>query len=425
MATSRQLTSVARGLAARGHQVTVIASRRGYDDGKLSFPARERWHGIDIFRLATLSLGKTSRWRRALNFASFSVACLGRLALTRRHDAVVALTSPPLVSWLAALFTRVKGGRMIFWVMDLNPDEAIAAGWLRANSVTAKLLQALLQSSMRQAETIVVLDRFMKERLAAKGIPENKIEVIPPACDNSAAYDREGREAFRRRHHLIGKFVVMYAGNHSPCHPLDTLIEAAAKLRARQDIAFCFVGGGSELGKVREFARLNELQNVLCLPYQAEVELPGVLSAADLHVVIMGEGYQGIIHPSKIYNILGVGAPFLYIGPVESHLADIIARLQQPAKALSAQHGEVDSVVEAISSVAETSAGDDRPRESQIEASAITAVDQLIGLIESTDAAASRQSGRAAAARHVSAVSKLGVPSAKGAKCNSPGQRPG
>jgi len=75
--------------------------------------------------------------------------------------------------------------------------------------------------------------------------------------------------------------------------------------------------------------------------------------------------------------------------------------------------------------VAETSAGDDRPRESQIEASAITAVDQLIGLIESTDAAASRQSGRAAAARHVSAVSKLGVPSAKGAKCNSPGQRPG
>jgi glycosyltransferase involved in cell wall biosynthesis len=389
MATGRQLTSVARGLAARGHEVTVIASRRGYDDATLRFPSRERWQGIDIVRLPAAGLGKTSRWRRVLNFGSFSAACLARLAITRRHDVVVALTSPPLISWLASLFTRLKGGRMLFWVMDLNPDEAVAAGWLRPNSFTSRLLALLLKSSLRHAGRIVVLDRFMKERIVSKGVAEDKIEVVAPACDDLVEYDREGREAFRRRHNFAGKFVVMYAGNLSPCHPLDTLLAAADKLRAREDVAFCFVGGGSELGKVKEFARTRQLDNILCLAYQPEQELSGMLSAADLHVVVLGDGFRGIVHPSKIYNILAVRAPFLYIGPAESHLADIISQLPRRDGAASVRHGDVDAVVESIMKRVEAPETDRdqaaRPAAATVSSSA-TAGAQMIDLIESMSA---------------------------------------
>ncbi len=386
VATAQQLTGVARGLAERGHSVTVMTGRRGYDDAELRFSARERWLGIEIIRLPSIGLGKSNRWRRALNFASFSAACAFRLALTRPQDTVIALTSPPLISWLASLFTRLKGGRMVFWVMDLNPDEAIAAGWLKPDSMTAKLLGSLLKSSMQHAQKIIVLDRFMKERIVAKGIVEQKIEVIPPSQDDSVSYDAEGREAFRRRHGLSDKFIVMYAGNHSPCHPLDTLLEAANKLRDREDIAFCFVGGGSELSKVKEFARTNQLENTRCLPYQPQAELSAVLSAADLHVVIMGETFPGIVHPCKIYNILAVGAPFLYIGPIESHVADIISGLPRRDKAFSARHGQVDSVVESIGKVAQTSFCGSLHMRSQTEVCATTAVSQFIALVEATDA---------------------------------------
>src|SRR5258706_14510098 len=354
-ATAQQLTGVARGLVERGHSVTVIAGRRGYDDAKLRFPAREHWKGIEIIRLPSIGLGKTSRWRRVLNFASFSAACVCRLAIMRRQDAVVALTSPPLVSWLAALFTRLRGGRLIFWVMDLNPDEAIAAGWLKPDSVIAKILAALLKSSMRHAQKIVALDRFAKQRIVDKGIEKSKIEIIPPwSHDDSVRFDREGREAFRRRHDLSEKFVVMYAANHSPCHPLDTLLASAKKLRAREDIVFCFIGGGSEFRKVEEVASAKQLRHIRRLPYQPQAELSGVLSAADLHVVVMGEGYQGIIHPCKIYNILTVGSPFLYIGPNESHVSEIIARLPEQDTAVSAQHGQVDFIAKSIINLAET-----------------------------------------------------------------------
>jgi len=237
--------------------------------------------------------------------------------------------------------------------MDLNPDEAIAAGWLKPDSIPAKILAALLKSSMRHAQKIVALDRFAKQRIVDKGIEESKIEIIPPwTYDDTVRFDQEGREAFRRRHGLSEKFVVMYAGNHSPCHPLDTLLEAARQLTANNDIVFCFVGGGSEFSRVEEFARANKLGNILGLPYQPQSELSGVLSAADFHVVVMGEGYQGIIHPCKIYNILAIGSPFLYIGPTESHVGEIIARLPED-RAVSAQHRQVDIAANSIVELAE------------------------------------------------------------------------
>ena len=358
VATAQQLTDLATGLVERGHDVTVVCSDRGYDDQHLRFPRRERWNNVSIIRVRSIRANKKSRFSRAVNFASFSIACAFRLGVLPRQDAVVALTSPPLISWLASWFVRLKGGRMIFWVMDLNPDEAIAAGWLKPGSLIARVLRSLLQSSLRRADKIVVLDRFVKERIGAEGIPEEKIDVIPPwAHDDSVRFDEEGREAFRREHNFAGKFVVMYAGNHSPCHPLETVLEAAQELRSRDDIGFVFAGGGSEQYKVQEFARVNHLTNVLCLPYQPIEKLSALLSAADLHVVVMGERFGGIVHPSKIYNLLAIGSPFLYIGPAESHLGDIIERLGDSNRASQARHGEVNPVIRIILDRAEKPGG--------------------------------------------------------------------
>ncbi|HEX7722525.1 MAG TPA: glycosyltransferase family 4 protein [Pyrinomonadaceae bacterium] len=353
VASAQQLTMLARRLSERGHQVTVITGARGYDDATASFPRREKWHSIDIVRISCISAGKKHRWQRTLNFASFLFACAARLIAIPRQDVVIALTSPPLISWLGSLFIRIKRGELIFWPLDLNPDEAMAAGWLKESSFTAKFLSRLLNSSMARAKTIIALDDFMKERIVAKGISRDKIDVIPPAPDDAVSYDEEGREAFRRAHDIADKFVVMYAGNHSPCHPLDTLLLAAQKSKHREEIVFLFVGGGSEVAKVQSFARLHELRNIRHLPYQPQAELSALLSAADLHVVVMGEGFAGIVHPSKIYNILKVRAPFLFIGPEAGFVSDIVAALPRESVAMRAQHGHVEEVVTIISSQAD------------------------------------------------------------------------
>lgn len=385
-ATGQYLSELGKALAERDHSVTVVTSQRAYDDPKLRFPKREIWNGIQITRLFTFGLGKKGRARRALDFASFFLSCVLRLARLPRFDVVIALTSPPLISWLGSMFVRIKGGRLVFWVMDLNPDEAIAAGWLKKDSLPARALEWFLRSSMRHSSKIIVLDRFVKQRVLSKGIPEEKISVIPPwSHDEAVRYDRPGRESFRERHGLTGKYVVMYSGNHSPCHPLDTLVAAAKKLRGREDITFCFVGGGSEQDKVRAFAEVHDLRNVLCMPYQPLQDLSASLSAADLHVVVMGEAFAGILHPCKVYNILAIGSPFLYIGPHESHIADLVSPISANSPGRTAQHDDVDTVVRIIT---ESAAGANGRRAQQRTAladnfSTEVLVPRMIDVVES------------------------------------------
>jgi hypothetical protein len=129
---------------------------------------------------------------------------------------------------------------------------------------------------------------------------------------------------------------------------LDTLLQAALHLARRSDIHFIFIGGGSEFGKAKAFVEQQALRNVDFLPYQPLNKLAEALSSADLHVAVMGNPFTGIVHPCKIYNILSIGSPFLYIGPEKSHIEDIIKRLGDGGGAYSARHGDVKSVVERI-----------------------------------------------------------------------------
>jgi colanic acid biosynthesis glycosyl transferase WcaI len=348
VSTAQHLSDLAKGLSERKHEVTVVTSDRGYDNPDKRFPPRESWNDVEVIRIPSLSLGKETKLKRALNFGSFLTVCSVRVLTMRRFDVVVALTSPPLISFLAAMFVAFKGGRFCFWVMDLNPDEAIAAGWLNEDSFVARILKRLLNHSLKRADRTIVLDRFMKERVLRKGVEPGRVSVLPPwSHDDAVSYSQEGRRSFRSEHGLDEKFVIMYSGNHSPCHPLDTILEAALILAPRDQFVFCFVGGGSEKRKVREFAQGHQLANVISLPYQPLDQLSASLSAADLHVVVMGDNFTGIVHPCKIYNIVRIGIPTLYIGPPESHITDIAAKFGSEQLCF-AQHGDTSSVVQLI-----------------------------------------------------------------------------
>jgi glycosyltransferase involved in cell wall biosynthesis len=349
MATGQYLAELAAALAEKGHEVTVVTGRRAYDEPEKMFAARENWRGVQIIRVSSTRFGKRARWRRTADFASFIFSCCARLLFLPRHDVVVALTTPPLISFIGAWRAKLWRAKFCYWVMDLNPDEAVAAGWLRADSPAGKILERVSRFSFRRADKIIALDRFMRDRIAGKGIAVEKIAVIPPwSHDGDVRFDPAGREQFRAAHGLQGKFVVMYSGNHSPVHPLDTLMQAADKLKDDRSVCFCFVGGGSEFKRVKQWAEEGKRTNVLCLPYQPLSRLSASLSAADAHVVVMGDAFVGLVHPCKIYNILAVGAPVLYVGPQPGHVTEILAAVGENYLWSCVRHGEADLLIRKI-----------------------------------------------------------------------------
>jgi len=386
VATAQYLSELAAALAERGHEVTVVTGRRAYDQPDKLFAARETWRGVNIFRVASTRLGKRAKWHRAVDFASFIFSSCVRLLFLPRHDVVLALTTPPLISFIGAWRAKLWRAKFCYWVMDMNPDEAIAAGWLNADSFTAKMLERMSRFSFRRASWIIALDRFMRDRIVAKGIASEKIAVLPPwSQDQDVRFDDVGREQFRQQHGLTGKFVVMYSGNHSPVHPLATLLAAAEQFAGDAGIVFAFVGGGSEFKRVQRWAeekvesRKQKTESgglsadggnsqfairnsqILCLPYQPLAQLSASLSAADAHVVVMGEAMLGLVHPCKIYNMLAVGAPVIYLGPQPSHITEILAAPGADHPWISVRHGEGELLAERIRQLRTTAAARQTP----------------------------------------------------------------
>src|ERR1039458_1050447 len=170
VATAQHASDLAKALIQAGHEVTVICSSRGYDDPGVRFPKQEIWNGVNIIRVRSTGFGKAAKWRRATDFSSFMASCALRLWLLPHFDVLVAMTSPPLISFLSSLAVPSRASHLVFWCMDLNPDEAIAAGWLREKSLTARVLSSVLSHSLRMSGVVVALDRDRKARIEAKGI---------------------------------------------------------------------------------------------------------------------------------------------------------------------------------------------------------------------------------------------------------------
>src|ERR1700722_9619209 len=149
VATAQHASDLALSLTQVGHEVTILCNSRGYDDPNLRFPRQEIWNGVRIIRVRSTGFGKRAKWRRAADFGTFIAACILRLWSLPRFDIVVAMTSPPLISFIASLAVPRKARSLVFWSMDLNPDEAVAAGWLRETSSIARLFSYMLLHSLK------------------------------------------------------------------------------------------------------------------------------------------------------------------------------------------------------------------------------------------------------------------------------------
>jgi putative colanic acid biosynthesis glycosyltransferase WcaI len=329
-------------LARRGTTVRVLAADRGYNDPSERFAARERMQGFDVRRVGFASFGKSSLLRRLAGGILFVVGAVARGVMGARPDVVLAGNSPPIGALAGLAVSAWHSSNFVYWVMDLSPDVALAIGLVRPSAASARLLDWLNRQVLRRAHTIIVMDQPMARRLAAKGEMRAKLLTIPPwGGPIQDAPNTMSGSGFRVEHGLERRFVVMYSGNHNMVHPLGALLDAAERLQHDPIFAFVFVGGGQ--GKTEVEAR--RLPNVHSLPYQPRNALADSLGAADLHVVVMGNEMVGIVHPSKIYGVLAVGRPVLYIGPADCHVASIVERHNL---GWSVRNGDVDGAVEAL-----------------------------------------------------------------------------
>lgn len=314
-ATGRLLAQLAGDLAGvHGCEVTMIAGRP-LDATAAAAPARERRQGVEIRRVGGTTFDRRRFAGRALNYLTYFASACAAALRAGRPDVAVAFSDPPIIGMAALIAARRGGGAFVLVCQDLFPEVTVLLDDFHSGAVD-RVLFRINRALMRRADRIVVVGEAMKRRIVTtRGIDPARIDVIHNWCDRAAITVRPKHEPLLAAHGLAGAFVVMHSGNVGFAQDLDTLLAAAARLRARPEVRLAIVGTGARRAALEDRARVEGLSNVVFIPYQPEERLAETLASADVHVVSMRAGLAGCLVPSKLYGVLAAGRP--YVAAVE------------------------------------------------------------------------------------------------------------
>ncbi|PAW60955.1 MAG: hypothetical protein B9S36_07365 [Verrucomicrobiia bacterium Tous-C2TDCM] len=297
--TSRLLGEVASELRLRGFQTVLIGDALEYRGGKTILGSRALRETLSLLRL------------------------LARTLATPRVQAIVVLTSPPMVP-LIALLARIRHrrARLVHWAMDLYPDVAVAVGEVKEGSLLHRVTARLMRRFYSACDLVVALDQEMAKRI---GPLPRRVEVEPPWPPEPmhlhppiATSEDSG---------TLRGFVWLYSGNLGRAHDWRTLIEAQALVEARGlGVDLVFQGGGAERNAAMAEAKSRGLRRCFWRDYAPETDLISSLLLADALVATQRPETAGCLWPSKLALAVLLGRPVLWVGSKDGGVAQWLRR---------------------------------------------------------------------------------------------------
>jgi colanic acid biosynthesis glycosyl transferase WcaI len=328
------MTELAEGLVAKGHQVRVVTAMPNYPERKI-YPGyegklykSEHRNGVEIERCFVAVRPKPGLLCRALLEGSFSVLSVIKAISGWRPDVILS-TSPSLTACLpvaiAKAFHRCPS---VLSLQDILPEAAIQTGLL-TNPLAIKVFEKLEKFAYANATKISVISPSFSANLLKKAVPDRKIECISNWVDTDFITPmRKEDNNFRRAYGLGGKFVVLYSGNIARTQGVRTIIRAAAQMQANPDVEFVIVGEKSQLKELDQLRIELGVHNLLLLPFVGRQDLPEMLAAADVSLVMQKQNVVGFNMPSKIQVIMASGRPIIASVPAYSAAAEAVTQSQ-------------------------------------------------------------------------------------------------
>ncbi len=293
--TARLLGDVGAELENRGYEVVYVGNRANYRGGKTLFGSRALREGTALLQL------------------------LARGCASRCCDAVICLTSPPLLPLVGrAIHLRHRGSRFIHWAMDLYPDVAVALGEIVQDSRLHRTTRKWMRATYQSCDLIVALDKDMATRIGAAKVAKAIVQPWP------------GRAQLRRndsdpRGSSDTPFTWLYSGNLGRAHEWETLLEAQRILEADGvSTELVFQGGGTEWPAARRRVEELGLQRCRFRPYAEEKDLVDSLLAADCLVTTQRPETHGCLWPSKLSLARLLDRPIVWVGATDGAVADLL-----------------------------------------------------------------------------------------------------
>ena len=164
----------------------------------------------------------------------------------RSCDIMFVASTPPTQGAMAALVKKFTGKPFVYNLQDIFPDSLVGAGLSQKDSVLWKLGRVIENFTYKHADKIIVISEAFKRNIMAKGVPEDKIEVIYNWVDENAVVhiEKEDNPLFEELGIAREAFYVVYAGNLGHAQNVQVLLDAAEILHDEQGVQFLIFGTG-------------------------------------------------------------------------------------------------------------------------------------------------------------------------------------
>lgn len=311
-----------------GVQVDVITTITSYRDASVRFSREEVAHGVHIHRIASPNWLRKKTPIRFLGNLIFATMAFLKARQLPRPDVVLVTTAPLTLPLAAQWLKSVRKVPFAYLIYDLDPDRTIRLGLMPASSVPVKLWRSLQDNWFSLAGRVIAIGRCMQAHLITHyQLPKEKVPVVEVGADPNVVRPISGQSQFRA---AIGnpEFVLLYSGNFGQYHDFSALLTAAEIfLRDDPGVRFVLVGGGHKRAEVEQEVAARMLENVSLHDYVPEEELADLMAAADLQLVTLEPGLEGLCVPSKFYTYLASGCPVMALMNQGSEVAQVIAEV--------------------------------------------------------------------------------------------------
>lgn len=305
-AAANRVAAYARLWTAAGHQVEVVTGLPNHPDGRLKpghRPGRSVENGVPVIRCRLLPAPAGSLVRRTLGQLTFMVSALiGALRRAERPDAVVVSTPGFFSMFTGFALRRIWRRPLVLDVRDLWPGFARSYEVMRATWLLVPF-ECLERWAYRHADLILTVSDGLVDQIAACGAERARIRVIPNGAD-SDLFERADTTVIDLRDRIgqPARTLIGYVGNHGRVHGLDTLVEAACRVRDA-GVHLVMVGDGPAKEAAMAHARSLGADNISWLDPVARDEVPAVLTQLDLCVSTVADiPALGAAVPAKLFD---------------------------------------------------------------------------------------------------------------------------
>ena len=250
----------------------------------------------------------------------------------RSCNVMFIASTPPIQGAMAAMVKKCRRDHIpfVYNLQDIFPDSLVGTGLAKKDGLLWKIGRRIENFTYRNADKIIVISQDFKRNIMAKGVPEEKIEVIYNWVDQNAVVEvpREKNKLFDMYGLDRRKFYITYNGNIGLTQNMEMLAEVAHELEEEglNDIHFVLTGNGAYwdtlVAKLRGEKQEQRAQapdgteaitfgNITLLPFQPYDDISHVFSLGDASLVISKPGVGENSVPSKTWSIMSASRPVL------------------------------------------------------------------------------------------------------------------